>query len=55
MRRNNGTETDDLQYKRSFFVRMVSETKMYNPKIIGNPTSFIEPENIMEDGKDDNQ
>lgn len=26
---------DDLAYKRSFFVRMVSDPKIYNPKIAG--------------------
>ena len=33
-----GAETSDkkqsLQYKRSFFVRMVSDPKIYNPKIV---------------------
>ena len=29
----------NLQYKRSFFVRMVSDPKIYNPKIVKNEGS----------------
>lgn len=33
------TETD-LQCKRSFFVRMVSDPKIYNPKIVAKSVTF---------------
>lgn len=29
-----GQIANDLKYKRSFFVRMVSDPKIYNPKIV---------------------
>ena len=29
-----GRRVDDLNYRRSFFVRMVSDPKIYNPKIV---------------------
>ena len=30
----------DLKYKRSFFVRMVSDPKIYNPKIVAKSLTF---------------
>lgn len=52
--RSNKTLDTDLQYKRSFFVRMVSETKMYNPKIVPNSVDLIEPE-ASEDGRENKE
>ena len=39
---------NDLQYKRSFFVRMVSDPKIYNPKIMAKSVTFAEPNPLIE-------
>lgn len=39
LRRNIESE---LKYKRSFFVRMVSDPKLYNPKILAKSVTFAE-------------
>jgi TDC-1 protein (fragment) len=42
-----------LRYKRSFFVRMVSDPKLYNPKIVNN-LSFSSTTQTSEEGEPDN-
>ena len=40
MLKRNGE--NELKYKRSFFVRMVSDPKIYNPKILAKSVTFAE-------------
>lgn len=40
-----GRTESDLQYKRSFFVRMVSDPKIYNPKIVAKSVTFSDVNN----------
>lgn len=49
MRRGTAADvTTDLEYKRSFFVRMVSDPKIYNPKIVAKSVTMSEAEPIAE-------
>ena len=41
-----------LRYKRSFFVRMVSDPKLYNPKIVNNLSISSGPQNSEETESD---
>jgi hypothetical protein len=34
------SEADMLKYRRSFFVRMVSDPKIYNPKIVRSLSTY---------------
>ena len=56
LRRGTAAEiTTDLEYKRSFFVRMVSDPKIYNPKIVAKSLTLSGAEPIAEMVVADNQ
>jgi|688.fasta_scaffold450408_2 hypothetical protein len=40
------SEGNDLEYKRSFFVRMVSDPKIYNPKIVAKSSNYSDTDQL---------